>query len=78
MIEKIICVMVMVMSLVGLSHATPPRVPSFQNDFASKMTNPNGDNKEHTTERVYNLQIDPNKSLEENIRNLFYPSAAGG
>jgi hypothetical protein len=63
-------------ALMGIGLATPPLVPSFEADFANHLTNPD-DTGENTTERVYDLQIDPNISLAENLRQLFYPSVGG-
>lgn len=45
------------------------QVPRFQNNFAQYLMQ--GENS------LFNLGIDRTKSLEENIRNLFYPASGG-
>ena len=74
--KSILIIVVAACSLVGISMAAPPTVPSFETDFANHLTNPK-DNSENTTEKVYDLQINPDASLAENLKRLFYPSVSG-
>lgn len=54
----------------GVSHAA---APSFQDNFANYLTDTTPD-KYGRVETVFNICIDRNLSLMENVRNLFYPN----
>lgn len=54
----------------GVSHAA---APSFQDNFANYLTDTTPD-KYWRVETVFNICIDRNLSLMENIKNLFYPN----
>ncbi len=48
--------------------------PSYKNNFSKYLTTEQVD-QEWRVETVYDLWIDPNKSLKQNIRCLFYPNS---
>jgi hypothetical protein len=75
-IKKIILA-VFSLIIIGLG-ATHALAPSFDNNFARYLTNKTPD-QEGRIEAVYNFSkcIDRNQSIEENIRNLFYPGTSG-
>jgi hypothetical protein len=68
--KKAILVITLLVIGGGISHAA---VPSFNDNFANYLTDATPD-KYGRVETVFNICIDRNISLMDNIKNLFYPS----
>ena len=69
-IKKAILVLTLVIIGGGFSYAA---APSFNNNFANYLTDTTPD-KFGRVETVFNICIDRNLTLMENIKNLFYPN----
>lgn len=64
----------MPLGLWNFASAANTNAPSYENNFASYLTNWEPD-AEWRVETVFDLWIDPNVSLKQNIRCLFYPNS---
>ena len=75
-IKKTILVLTLMMIGGGVSYAA---APSFNDNFANYLTDATPD-QYGRVETVFNICIDRNISLMDNIKNLFYPNqnATGG
>jgi len=69
-IKKAILILTLVVIGGGFSYAA---APSFNDNFANYLTDATPD-KYGRVETVFNICIDRNLTLMENIRNLFYPN----
>lgn len=69
-IKKALLVLVLLIIGGGVSYAA---APSFNDNFANYLTSTTPD-QYGRVETVFNLCIDRNISLMDNIKNLFYPS----
>ena len=71
-IKKAILVLTLAVIGGGFTYAV---APSFNNNFANYLTDTTPD-QYGRVETVFNLGIDRNLSLMDNIKRLFYPSSA--
>ncbi|MEI7920072.1 MAG: hypothetical protein WCH65_08190 [bacterium] len=71
-IKKALLVLTLLIIGGGVSHAA---APSFNDNFANYLTDATPD-KYGRVETVFNLGIDRNISLMDNVKRLFYPSTA--
>jgi len=55
-------------------YANPP---SFEVDYKSYLMGEKGSNKSETLRDMSKIGIDKNKSLKDNIKNIFYPDVDG-
>lgn len=69
--KKIIMIISLIVVMGGIVFAA---APSFQDNFADYLTDETPD-RYGRVETVFNICIDRNISLMQNIRNLFYPNA---
>ncbi len=69
-LKKAILILTLVIIGGGISHAA---APSFNDNFANYLTDATPD-KYGRVETVFNICIDRNISLMDNVKNLFYPS----
>ena len=79
-IKKALLVVTLLVIGGGVSYAAAPsfndnfaNAPSFNDNFANYLTSTTPD-QYGRVETVFNLCIDRNISLMDNIKNLFYPS----
>jgi len=71
-VKKAIVLLTLILIGGGFSYAA---APSFQDNFADYLTDTTPD-KYGRVETVFNLGIDRNLSLMDNVKRLFYPSSA--
>lgn len=72
--KRLFCVALVIFGVViGSLYAAPP---SFENDFAKHLTDGEPDSQ-WNIEKVYDLNIDPDRTLFANLRRFFYPDVGG-
>jgi len=77
--KKLLLIIIIFISLWTISQTTFGKdnigVPSFDGSFTSYLINEDVTDPNHGKETVFNLCIDRDVSLMENIKNLFYPNS---
>jgi len=71
--KKILFIISISICIAGLSIAYAGPAPTFENNFANYLTDTTPD-EFGRVETVFNICIDTNASLMDNIRRLFYPN----